>query len=65
MLLTPESVTLLNGTAAAVVGLCDGERTVADIVTALRERYARVDGDGVRHLLDRLAARHRVELHRG
>lgn len=65
VLLTPESVTVLNATAAAVVGLCDGERTVADIVTALRERYARVDGDEVRHLLDRLAARHRVELRRG
>ena len=65
VLLTPESVTVLNGTAAAVLGLCDGERTVADIVAALRRRYDRVDGDEVRRLLDRLAARHRVELRRG
>ena len=65
VLLTPESVTLLNGTAAAVVGLCDGERTVADILTALCRRYDRVDGDEVRRLLDRLAARHHVELRRG
>jgi pyrroloquinoline quinone biosynthesis protein D len=65
VLLTPESVTVLNGTAAAVLGLCDGERTVTDIVAVLRERYDRVDGDEVRLLLDRLAARHCVELRRG
>jgi pyrroloquinoline quinone biosynthesis protein D len=65
VLLTPESVTVLNGTAAAVLGLCDGERTVADIVAALHGRYDRVDGDEVLLLLDRLTARHRVELRRG
>jgi pyrroloquinoline quinone biosynthesis protein D len=65
VLLTPESVTVLNGTAAAVLGLCDGERTVADIVAALHGRYDRVDDDEVLLLLDRLAARHHVELRRG
>jgi len=65
VLLTPESVTVLNGTAAAVLGLCDGERTVTDIVAVLHGRYDRVDGDEVRLLLDRLAARHCVELRRG
>ncbi len=65
VLLTPEAVTVLNGTAAAVLGLCDGERTVADIVAALHGRYDRVDGDEVLLLLDRLAARHRVEVRRG
>jgi pyrroloquinoline quinone biosynthesis protein D len=65
VLLTPESVTVLNGTAAAVLGLCDGQRTVADIVAALHGRYDRVDGDEVLLLLDRLTARHRVELRRG
>jgi pyrroloquinoline quinone biosynthesis protein D len=65
VLLTPESVTVLNGTAAAVLGLCDGERTVAEIVAALRGRYDRVDGDEVQLLLDRLAARHCVEPRRG
>src|SRR3954447_2554072 len=65
VLLTPESVTVLNGTAAAVLGLCDGERTVTDVVTALHGRYDRVDGDEVRLLLARLAARHCVELCRG
>jgi pyrroloquinoline quinone biosynthesis protein D len=65
VLLTPESVTVLNGTAAAVLGLCDGERTVADVVTALHGRYDRVDGDEVRLLLDRLAERRWVEYRRG
>jgi len=62
VLLTPEAVTILNGTAAAVLGLCDGERTVDGIVAVLRGRYDQVDGDEVRLLLDRLAARHYVEL---
>jgi pyrroloquinoline quinone biosynthesis protein D len=65
VLLTPESVTVLNGTAAAVLGLCDGERTVADVVAALHGRYDRVDGEEVRLFLDRLASRHCVELCRG
>ena len=57
VLLTPESVTVLNGTGAAVLGLCDGRRTVAEIVTELRGRYDRVDDGEVRLFLDRLAAR--------
>ena len=65
VLLTPESVAVLNGTAAAVLDLCDGERTVDRIVADLRGRYDRVDGDEVRRLLDRLAARRCVELDRG
>jgi pyrroloquinoline quinone biosynthesis protein D len=65
VLLTPESVTVLNGTAAAVLRLCDGERTVADVVAALHGRYDRVDGEEVRLFLDRLASRHCMELRRG
>ena len=57
VLLTPEAVTVLNGTGAAILGLCDGERTVAEIVVELRGRYDRVDDDEVRLFLDRLAAR--------
>lgn len=57
VLLTPESVTVLNGTGAAVLGLCDGRRTVAEILTELRGRYDRVDDGDVRLFLDRLAAR--------
>jgi pyrroloquinoline quinone biosynthesis protein D len=65
VLLTPEAVTVLNGTGAAVLGLCDGQRTVAEIVAELRGRYTRVDGDEVELFLDRLAARRCVEAGRG
>ena len=61
VLLTPEAVTGLNGPGADVIGLCDGQRTVAEIVAELRGRYSRVDGDEVRLFLDRLAARRCVE----
>jgi pyrroloquinoline quinone biosynthesis protein D len=65
VLLTPEAVTVLNGTGAAVLGLCDGQRTVAEIVAELRGRYRRVDGDQVRLFLDGLTARRCVEACRG
>ncbi len=62
VLLTPEAVTVLNGTGAAVLELCDGQRTVDEIVTVLRGRYASVDDDEVRRFVDRLAARRCLEL---
>ncbi|WBO62986.1 pyrroloquinoline quinone biosynthesis peptide chaperone PqqD [Streptomyces camelliae] len=62
VLLAPEAVTVLNGTGAAVLGLCDGERTVAGIVAELSGRYDRVAGDEVRFFLARLAARRCVEV---
>jgi len=65
VLLTPEAVTVLNATGAAVLGLCDGTRTVAEIVAELHARYERVDDDEVRVFLDRLAARRCVEVSRG
>jgi pyrroloquinoline quinone biosynthesis protein D len=61
VLLTPEAVSVLNGTGAAILRLCDGTRTVAEIVAELRDRYDRVDADEVRSFLDRLTARHCVE----
>jgi pyrroloquinoline quinone biosynthesis protein D len=61
VLLTPEQVTVLNGTGAAILGLCDGQRTVAEIVTGLREQYDRVDEAEVRFFLAQLAARRCVE----
>ena len=57
VLLTPEAVTVLNGTGAAVLELCDGRRTVTEIVAELRGRYDRVDDDEVRAFVDRLTAR--------
>jgi pyrroloquinoline quinone biosynthesis protein D len=62
VLLTPEAVTVLNGTGAAVLELCDGQRTVAEIVAELRGRYAHVDDDEVRRFVDRLAARRCLEI---
>jgi pyrroloquinoline quinone biosynthesis protein D len=62
VLLAPEGVLILNETGATILGLCDGERTVVEIVEELRGRYDRVAGDEVRHFLARLAARRWVEL---
>ncbi len=62
VLLTPEAVTVLNGTGAAVLELCDGQRTVTEIVAELRGRYASVDAGEVRVFLDRLIARRCLEI---
>ena len=61
VLLTPETITVLNGTGAAILGLCDGQRTVAEIAAGLRRRYDRVDADEIQAFLDRLAARRCLE----
>ena len=47
VLLAPEGVLVLNQTGAIILGLCDGERTVGEIVDELRGRYRRVAGDEV------------------
>lgn len=62
VLLTPEAVTVLNGTGAAVLELCDGQRTVTEILAELRGRYAHVDDDEVCRFVDRLAARRCLEI---
>jgi pyrroloquinoline quinone biosynthesis protein D len=62
VLLTPETVTVLNDTGAAIVELCDGERTVAEILAELRGRYDRVAEDEVRLFLAGLLAARRVEV---
>ena len=62
VLLGPESVAVLNRTSADILGLCDGRRTLAEIVAELRNRYDRVSDDEVRAFLDRMAARHYVEV---
>ena len=62
VLLAPEGVLILNQTGADILGLCDGERTVDEIVEELRGRYNRVAGDEVRDFLTRLAAKRLVEL---
>lgn len=65
VLLTPETVTLLNDTGAAILELCDGDRTVAEIVAQLRGQYDRVADDEVRAFLADLLAKRRVEVSYG
>ena len=60
VLLYPEGAVLLNDTGAAILELCDGSRTVSEIVTILTERYhADVSAD-VTEYLDRMADRELV-----
>ena len=62
VLLEPEGVLVLNQTGAIILGLCDGERTVVEIVEELRGKYNGVAGNEVRDFLSRLAAKRLVEL---
>jgi pyrroloquinoline quinone biosynthesis protein D len=58
VLLIPEGVVRLNPTAAEVLELCDGERSLDDIVGALSARYDGADlGDDVGELVDAMAQR--------
>jgi pyrroloquinoline quinone biosynthesis protein D len=58
LLLVPEGAVRLNASAAEVLELCDGERSLDDIVGALRTRYDGADlGDDVRGLVDAMAER--------
>ena len=61
VLLSPETVVVLNPTGAAILELCDGQRTVAGIVAELRARYDRVVEEDVLRFLDGLVARRCVE----
>ena len=58
----PETVVVLNRSGADILELCDGRRTVAEIVAELGERYGTVPDDEVHRFLTRLAARRCVEL---
>jgi pyrroloquinoline quinone biosynthesis protein D len=65
LLVFPEAALVLNETAAAALSLCDGERTVGEIVEALLGRFAgaspEVVGGEVQALLTRLASRRLIE----
>jgi pyrroloquinoline quinone biosynthesis protein D len=63
VLLAPEGVLLLNETGAAIVSLCDGHRTVSDIVAELRQRYDRVVEHEVQQFIVRLVDKRWMELH--
>ena len=56
VLLVPEGVVRLNPTAAEVLGLCDGERSLDDIAGVLSARYDGADvRDDVVELVDAMA----------
>ena len=58
VLLIPEGVVRLNPTAATVLELCDGERSLDDIVVALSARYQGAElRDDVVELVDAMAQR--------
>ncbi|MGN9843905.1 pyrroloquinoline quinone biosynthesis peptide chaperone PqqD [Nonomuraea sp. H19] len=52
LLIVPERIVVLNEEAAAIVALCDGARTVADIVAELPEGV----GSDVVEFLERVRA---------
>jgi pyrroloquinoline quinone biosynthesis protein D len=58
VLLVPEGVVRLNPTAAAVLELCDGERSLDEIVDTLSERYEGADlRDDVQELVNGMTKR--------
>lgn len=58
VLLYPEGLVALNPTAAEIMRLCDGARSVADIVGLLKHRYSAADIErDVAGLLEGLAAK--------
>jgi pyrroloquinoline quinone biosynthesis protein D len=58
LLLVPEGAVRLNATAAEVLELCDGNRSLDDIVGALSARYDGADvGGDVRGLVEAMAAK--------
>jgi pyrroloquinoline quinone biosynthesis protein D len=65
VVLAPEGVLVLNQTGATILRLCDGDRTVVEIVEELRARYDRVASDEVGEFLGRLADKRWVELDDG
>jgi pyrroloquinoline quinone biosynthesis protein D len=56
----PEGAVLLNDTAAEILSLCDGARTLAEIASELKERYGAEVFDDVQSYLSQLADRELV-----
>ena len=65
LLLLPEGVLRLKGTAAEVIRLCDGERTYADILGAIQAQYPLTDpkqiAQEIESFLNRLLERRAVD----
>ncbi len=60
VLLYPEGAVLLNDTGAAILELCNGTRTVDEIVTILTERYHSDVSADVTEYLSQMADRELV-----
>jgi pyrroloquinoline quinone biosynthesis protein D len=60
VLLYPEGAVLLNDTGAAILELCNGARTVSQIVSILSERYHADVAADVTEYLDRMVDRELV-----
>jgi pyrroloquinoline quinone biosynthesis protein D len=55
LLLYPEGVLVLNGTAHEILALCDGQRSIAQITETLSQRFNNQNiGGDVKELLSRL-----------
>ena len=58
LLLVPEGAVRLNESAAQVLALCDGKRSLDEIAATLSERYSGADvADDVRELLGGMGER--------
>lgn len=64
-LLSPETIWVINPTGAAIVELCNAQRTIAEIAAELRAQYDQVaDGDVQRFVAD-LVTKHGMEVDHG
>ena len=65
VLLLPEGILQLKGTAAEIIQLCNGERTVADILQAMQALYPSADPKQIEQetesFLNRLLERRAVD----
>lgn len=62
VILMPEDVLALNTTATAIVALCDGQRSVSEIIAKLSSQYHRAVDKDVLHFLNRLLSKRLLEL---
>jgi pyrroloquinoline quinone biosynthesis protein D len=65
VLLSPEMVWVINETGAEIVELCDGRRTVAEVLSELQRRYDHIADDDVRRFLTDLVAKRGMEVNHG
>lgn len=62
VILMPEGVLALNPTAAAIVALCDGQRSVSAIISTLSEQYNKAVDEDVLTFLRRLTSKHLLDM---